>query len=104
MPFGLTFTTNNGRQFELDQIQPGVYLGTVNLSGNASFYFPALNGQADIYAEMVNRVFTRSGNGMVSSLLQYTYSRPARGQLVINFQATNISSFTARFALFARYA
>ncbi|EPT9721486.1 TPA: hypothetical protein AB5E57_001658 [Vibrio cholerae] len=103
MSYGVSFFTNNGRQFQLDQIQPGVYLGTVTLSGSASFSFPELNGQAEIYAELLSRTYRRSGDGRVSSIVQYSYSRPARGQIVINFQNVGVASFSARFSLFARF-
>lgn len=104
MAFGMTFQTNTGKTFAMDEVQPGVFLGTVNLTDSAHLKYPALNGEADIYAELVNRVFTRSGNGQNSAIVQYTYSRPAKGELQITFNNVNVASFTARFSIFARFS
>ncbi|MBL4297855.1 hypothetical protein H8F06_21485 [Vibrio fluvialis] len=102
--FGLTFTTSNGREFILNQIQPGVYLGTVNLTSSTSFTFPELNGQADIYPELLNRTYRRGGNGQVSSIVRFNYTQPEKGKITISFSNANVASFVARFALFARFS
>lgn len=102
--FGIAFTTNNGREFILNQIQPGVFLGTVNLTSSTSFTFPELKGLADVYPELLNRTYRRSGNGQVSSIVRYSYTQPEKGQITISFSNANVASFVARFALFARFS
>ncbi|EKO3392580.1 hypothetical protein OMA37_004420 [Vibrio fluvialis] len=104
MSYGMTFTTNNGREFELDQIQPGVFLGTVTLTAGATYTFADLNGKADVYPELVNLTYRRGGDGRVSSLVRFSYSRPAKGKITISFSNINVASFSARFSLFARFA
>lgn len=104
MAYGMTFNTNTGKTFSMDQVQPGVFLGTVNLTDSTHLKYPNLNGEADIYAELINRVYTRSGNGQVSSIVRYSYTRPAKGELKITFNNANVASFTARFSIFARFS
>lgn len=100
MSYGLSFITNTGKGFNLDELNPTTYIGTYTISSNFQLTIPELVGRATLHAELTFREFRKSGNGQVSSLLRYSVDNTIKGSISISFSNINIASFTCSFVIY----
>lgn len=102
MAYGMQFRCNNNKLFNLDQIQPIVYIGTYTMTGNQTITINELVGRAWLQVELVEWSYS-GGSGMQDIMLRYTATNSSTGSVSVAFSNSGNYTYTAVFAVYARF-
>lgn len=103
MAYGLSFVTNTGKTFIMDEVQPIVYVGKYSVdSGSRTISVAGLSGLATLEVELVDWNYTRAG--LTDVMFTYSLSNSTKGSITINVGSVGGHLYTGVFAVYARFS